>query len=85
MRWTEGGGGGTPPPWLLSDPQALYERSMYVRDVLGTISTKLTEKRKKNNYIPSVLKLKVNEDALAKTYRRKSEIYSMQASLILLV
>ncbi|HMT75655.1 MAG TPA: S8 family peptidase [Chitinophagaceae bacterium] len=68
---TEGGGGGIQPPWLLTDPQALYERSMYVRDVLGTISTKLTEKRKKNNYIPSVLKLKVNEDALAKTYRRE--------------
>lgn len=68
---TEGGGGGTPPPWLLTEPQALYERSMYVRDVLSTISTKLTEKRKNNNYIPSVLKLKVNEDALAKTYRRE--------------
>ncbi|MDZ4810872.1 MAG: S8 family peptidase [Bacteroidota bacterium] len=68
---TEGGGGGTPPPWLLTEPQALYERSMYVRDVLDSISTKLTEKRKNNNYIPSVLKLKVNEDALAKTYRRE--------------
>jgi hypothetical protein len=68
---TEGGGGANPPPWLLTEPQALYERSMYVRDVLGTISTKLTEKRKNNNYIPSVLILKVNEDALAKTYRRE--------------
>lgn len=68
---TEGGGGGTPPPWLLTDPQALYERSMYVRDTLGEIATKLSEKKKKNNYIPSVIKLKVNEDALAKTYRRE--------------
>jgi hypothetical protein len=68
---TEGGGGGAQPHWLLTDRQLLYERSMYVRDVLSKISNKLTEKRKNNNYIPSVLKLKINEDALAKTYRRE--------------
>ena len=67
---TEGGGGGTLPSWLLTDPQALHERSVYFREVLRTISTKLAAKRQKSNYIPTVVKLKLNEDALAKTYRR---------------
>lgn len=68
---TEASGSGTPPPWLLTDANALYERSVYVRNVLLTISEKLSQKIKKNNYIPSVVRLKVNEDALAKTYRKE--------------
>ncbi len=59
------------PPWLLTNQQALYERSMYVRSVLDIISKKLIQKVRNNNYLPSVVKIKVNEDALAKTYRRE--------------
>src|SRR5690606_23832 len=41
------------------------------KTVLAEVSTSLAEKVKKNNYIPSVVKLKVNGDALAKTYRKE--------------
>ena len=66
---TEGGGSGKPPKWL--DETTVGEKSVYIRNVLGNISYSLAEKVKRNNYVPSVLKLKVNSDALAKTYRRE--------------
>ncbi len=66
---TEGGGGGKPPKWI--DASSVGEKSIYIRQVLGNISHSLAEKVKRNNYIPSVVKLKVNSDALAKTYRRE--------------
>lgn len=66
---TEGGGSGKPPKWL--DETTVSEKSIYIRNVLGNISYSLSEKVKHNNYVPSVIKLKVNSDALAKTYRRE--------------
>lgn len=66
---TEGGGGGKPPKWI--DVSSIGEKSIYIRQVLGNVSHSLAEKVKRNNYIPSVVKLKVNSDALAKTYRRE--------------
>lgn len=66
---TEGGGGGKLPKW--ADPQQIGVKASYVREVLSGISKSIERKVKRNNYIPSVLKLKVNEDALAKTYRRE--------------
>lgn len=66
---TEGGGGGKLPKW--ANPELIGEKAAYVRKVLSGISRSLAEKVQRNNYVPSVLKLKVNEDALAKTYRRE--------------
>ena len=63
------GGGGKPPKWI--DASSVGEKSIYIRQVLANVSHSLTEKVKRNNYIPSVVKLKVNSDALAKTYRRE--------------
>ena len=68
-RDTEGGGGGKPPQWI--DASSVGEKSIYIRQVLDNVSHSLAEKVKRNNYIPSVVKLKVNSDALAKTYRRE--------------
>ncbi len=66
---TEGGGGGKLPKW--ANPELIGEKATYVREVLTGISKSLATKVQRNNYVPSVLKLKVNEDALAKTYRRE--------------
>jgi Subtilase family len=66
---TEGGGNRAIPSW--ADVDLIGEKSIYIRKVLSTISDSLTKKVKSNNYIPSVVKLKVNEDALAKTYRKE--------------
>src|SRR5882724_7633660 len=66
---TEGGGSRTIPSW--ADVDLIGEKSLYIRKVLTTVSGSLAKKVKTNNYIPSVVKLKVNEDALAKTYRKE--------------
>ncbi|MDR1973787.1 MAG: S8 family peptidase [Bacteroidales bacterium] len=66
---TEGGGSGKPPKWL--DEKTVKEKSVDIRNVLRDISRSLEEKVKRNNYIPSVVKLKVNSDAIAKTYRKE--------------
>jgi hypothetical protein len=66
---TEAGGGQTIPKWA-SEGQ-LREKSEYIKTVLANVSSSLAEKVKKNNYIPSVVKLKVSGDALAKTYRKE--------------
>jgi len=65
---TEAGGGGQLPKWI--DASSVGEKSIYIRQVLGNVSHSLAEKVKRNNYIPSVVRLKLNSDALAKTYRR---------------
>ncbi|AGY53761.1 hypothetical protein BRDCF_p1134 [Bacteroidales bacterium CF] len=66
---TEGGGNGKLPKWV--NVENISEKSMYIRQVLGNVSLSLQEKVKRNNYIPSVVKLKINSDALAKTYRKE--------------
>lgn len=66
---TEGGGKRIIPQWA-SEGQ-LWEKSEYIKSVLMDVSMSLAEKVKKNNYIPSVVKLKVSGDALAKTYRKE--------------
>lgn len=66
---TEGGGERKMPTW--ASPAIASQKSAYIREVLQDVSVKLTIKVKQNNYIPSVLKLKINEDALAKSYRKE--------------
>lgn len=68
-RDTEGGGDRSIPKWV--DASQVGAKSIYIREVLNKVSSSLTNKVKRNNHIPSVVKLKVNEDALAKTYRKE--------------
>ena len=65
---TEGFGGGDLPSWALSG-RDLYQRSMYVKTVLDTVSTRLSRKIERKNYLPSVVKVKLNNAATAKSYR----------------
>lgn len=77
---TEASGSGKLPKW--ADPDNIGEKSIYIRDVLFDVSESLDLKVKRNNYIPSVIKLKVNSDALAKTYRKEiGEIFNIGAKL----
>lgn len=66
---TEGGGNRTIPQW--ASTAQLGEKSEYIKTVLRNISSSLAKKVKRNNYIPSVVTLKVSGDALAKTYRKE--------------
>jgi len=66
---TEGGGAKNMPKWL--DPEQVGAKSIYIREVLEVVSESLAEKVNRNNYVPSVVTLKINGDALAKTYRRE--------------
>ena len=66
---TEGGGSGAIPKWV--DSSLVVQKSVHIREVLNTVAKSLSKKVKQHSYIPSVVKLKVNEDALAKTYRRE--------------
>lgn len=66
---TEGGSSNKPPKWV--NPETVCEKSIYFQQVLGEVAESLSIKVKRNNYIPSVVKLKMNSDALAKTYRRE--------------
>lgn len=65
---TEGNGSSDPPKWM--DVSSVGEKSIYIREVLSNVSISLAEKVKRNYYIPSVVKLKVDSRALAKTYRQ---------------
>lgn len=66
---TEGGGDRLIPRWV--DQSLFRQKSIYVREILSVVAHSLSEKVKHDNYIPSVVKLKINEDALAKTYRKE--------------
>ena len=68
---TEGRGGKKKLPKWADSIDVVREKSVYIRSVLGDISEQLTEKTKRNNYIPSVVRLKLNSEALAKTHRKE--------------
>lgn len=64
----EAAGGGDLPAW--ASQEIAVQKSAYVKQVLSGISDTLDRKRKTNNYTPSVIKVKMNQDALAKSYRK---------------
>ncbi len=66
---TEGAGGGTLPKWINKDN--VSGKSIYFRQVLNSLESSMNEKARQNNYIPTVMRLKVNEDALAKRFRKE--------------
>lgn len=47
----------------------LCARSTYFSNYFSGLTSKISLKFETNNYLPTVIKLKINEDALAKTYR----------------
>jgi len=49
--------------------EALLGRSNYFRGYFGGLSEKISRKSESNNFLPTVVKVKVNEDALAKSFR----------------
>lgn len=67
---TEGAGNQNLPRWV-NDADTLKEKADYINEILDVVSDSILKKNKVNNYIPSVIKLKLNEDALAKSYRKE--------------
>ena len=49
--------------------EELSRRSNHFRTYFGRLSDRIGSKVESNNYLPTIVKLKLNEDALAKTYR----------------
>ena len=66
---TEGSGSGVMPKWINRDN--VKGKSIYFRQVLSSVEPLIDEKVRQNNYIPTVMRLKINEDALAKRFRKE--------------
>lgn len=49
--------------------EALTNRVNYFKGYFNTLGNKVKQKMESNNYLPTIVKLKLNDDALAKTYR----------------
>lgn len=82
---TEGAGGGKLPEWVIQDRAVIRERSTYYRNVLVNVSASLTEKVRTNNFLPSVLRLKLNDDAIAKSYRKDiAKLFNVSGKLNLI-
>jgi hypothetical protein len=64
----EGRGGGKPPKFVLHAKE-LRSQSSYVNQFLGNVGNTLRTKVKKDNFMPSVFKVKIKEKAIAKTHR----------------
>lgn len=62
-------GGGAEGNKFKLQGEELLSRSNYFRDYFGGLSAKISEKTKSNNYLPTIIKVKINEDALAKSFR----------------
>ncbi len=76
-RNTEGGGNQDPPKWF--DETVVRDKAQQFIDTLSEVSQKISAKQRNDNYIPNVIKLKVNQDALAKAYRKEiRQIFNTQ-------
>lgn len=77
---TEGAGGGPMPKWI--NRENVSGKSIYFRQVLIAVDQVLQKKVKQNNYIPTVVKLKISEDALAKRFRKEiASIFNVDKKL----
>ncbi|NVN97110.1 S8 family serine peptidase, partial [Candidatus Nomurabacteria bacterium] len=60
----------------------LLQRSNYFRTYFDGLSNRIYQKAASNNYLPTVVKLKINEDALAKTYRGEiGKLFNLQRKI----
>ena len=77
---TEGAPQGPMPKWVNIDNVA--GKSIYFREVLSEVGQVITKKVSQNSYIPTVVRLKVNEDASAKRFRKEiSSIFNVDKKL----
>lgn len=67
-RETEGGGNGIPPKWVLSGKDLEVKSANLLSDFIG-IRQNLETKLKKYENVPTVLKAKISDVALAKSHR----------------
>ena len=49
--------------------EALVNRSNYFRSYFGGLNEKINRKSESDNFLPTVVKVKINEDAMAKSFR----------------
>lgn len=70
---TEGSGSSIMPKWI--SRENIAGKSIYFRQVLQSVEPILNEKTRQNNYVPTVMRLRMNQNALAKRFR--SEIASI--------
>lgn len=76
-RNTEGGGSSSIPKWFNEDN--VPQKAQLFMQTLDGIASNITEKRKNGNFLPTVLKLKINNEALAKTYRKEiAKVFNTQ-------
>lgn len=68
-RMTEGAGDSEIPNWV--DRDAIPQKQAMFATVMTGTAAKLSEKSKKNNQLPSVLNLRLNQSASAKGSRQK--------------
>ena len=67
-RETEGGGNRIPPKWVLSG-RDLEVKAAHLQSEFSGIRNNLETKLKKYNNVPTVLKAKISDEALAKSHR----------------
>lgn len=68
-RETEGAGSNELPKWAVLSAQELNKRVTDFKSVLEDVSDKLKSRKDENDFIPVVIKLEVNELAIAKSHR----------------
>lgn len=67
-RFTEGGGG-NPPKWILKGEE-LHKKATILLEDLNSTKEKLEAKFNEFQGLPTVIKAKINEDAVAKSHRK---------------
>ncbi|MEC2182774.1 S8 family peptidase [Bacillus spizizenii] len=67
-RFTEGGGG-NPPKWILKGEE-LHKKANVLLEDLNNTKGKIKSKFKEFQEIPTVIRAKINEDAIAKSHRK---------------
>lgn len=66
---TEAGGGDNVPKWVSNDVKFLSKRVGEFRTYFSSVSTRLGQKVREDNYLPSIIKVKLINDATAKSHR----------------
>lgn len=66
-RMTEGAGDSEIPNWV--DREAIPQKKQSFALTMAGVSTRLSEKIQRSNYLPSVISLHLNQNALAKGHR----------------
>ncbi len=78
---TEGSGNSDKPKWTLSG-ESLKGKSAYFTDKLHTIEARFQRKIVSKDFMPALVKFKVNDDAFAKTYRKNiSKLFSVNQKI----